>query len=612
MCSGFQGLGCRAWPSPTSTDVAWDLEPLVDGEGAEGVERLLDEADERAARVAEAHAGRVAEIDGPDLAAAMSELQAIHDLVGRAGNYASLRFAVDTVDPANGALRRPRAGARHGDRDQAPVLRPRVGGARRRPGRRAARRRRAGHEPPLPAHPAPLPAASAHRARGEDRRREGADGPRRVDAALLRAHERDPRGAARRARAGHDSRSRSRACCRPTATCAPPPPRRSPPRSTPGLRTRAYIFNTLLQDKAVDDRLRNYPTWLASRNLANEASDESVQALVDAVKANYDLPRRWYRLKAQLLGLDRLADYDRMAAVGGEEVAGRLGRGDRARARRRSPTSRPTLGEAAQEFFDERYIDAPVRPGKRGGAFCAYTVPSRAPVPDAQLHLAPPRRAHARPRARPRPARGAGAPARPARAAHAAHAGRDRVGVRRDARVPAAARRRPDARLAPEPAGREHRGLDRHRVPPDGDEPLRGRRAHARAARRASCRSSASATCGRPRRPSCSATRSRSPRATARGGPTCRTSSARRATSTPTPTASCSRCPSTAATSRRARRSCPRYLELLEAGGSRSPEELAADRRAGPRRPGVLERRPRPRARPAGRGRETAAATMER
>ena len=44
----------------------------------------------------------------------------------------------------------------------------------------------------------------------------------------------------------------------------------------PGLRTRAYLFNTLLADKATDDRLRRYPHWLAARNLANEASDESV------------------------------------------------------------------------------------------------------------------------------------------------------------------------------------------------------------------------------------------------------------------------------------------------------------------------------------------------
>src|SRR5829696_7885712 len=67
----------------------------------------------------------------------------------------------------------------------------------------------------------------------------------------------------------------------------------------PGLRTRAFAFNTLLADKMVEDRLRNFPNWLASRNLANEATDESVQALIDAVRARYEVPRRWYRLKAQ-------------------------------------------------------------------------------------------------------------------------------------------------------------------------------------------------------------------------------------------------------------------------------------------------------------------------
>ena len=83
----------------------------------------------------------------------------------------------------------------------------------------------------------------------------------------------------------------------------------------PGLRTRAFVFNTLLADKATDDRLRHYDGWLASMNLANEASDESVQALVEAVEARYDIPQRWYTLKARLLGIDRLADYDRMASV---------------------------------------------------------------------------------------------------------------------------------------------------------------------------------------------------------------------------------------------------------------------------------------------------------
>jgi oligoendopeptidase F len=143
----------------------------------------------------------------------------------------------------------------------------------------------------------------------------------------------------------------------------------------PGLRTRAYVFNTLLQDKSVDDRLRSYPSWIASRNLANEASDESVQALLEAVRANYDLPQRWYRLKAQLLGVDRLRDYDRMASVAEEEVTV-----DWPDATELVLTSfhdfSPTLGDLAQRFFDERWIDAPVRPNKRGGAFCAYTTPT--------------------------------------------------------------------------------------------------------------------------------------------------------------------------------------------------------------------------------------------
>src|ERR671923_201794 len=77
------------------------------------------------------------------------------------------------------------------------------------------------------------------------------------------------------------------------------------------LRTRAFVFNTLLQDKATKDRLRSYPHWLASRNLANEASDESVQALIEAVQGRYDLARRLERLLERAPGaaerLDLLA-----------------------------------------------------------------------------------------------------------------------------------------------------------------------------------------------------------------------------------------------------------------------------------------------------------------
>ena len=143
----------------------------------------------------------------------------------------------------------------------------------------------------------------------------------------------------------------------------------------PGLRTRAFVFNTLLVDKATDDRLRSYEHWLAARNLANEASDESVAALVTAVTGRYELARRWYRLKARLLGIDRLADYDRMAplAVDEEQVDWQAARELVLDA---YGSFSPSLGALAGRFFDERWIDAPPGHGKRGGAFCAYTVPS--------------------------------------------------------------------------------------------------------------------------------------------------------------------------------------------------------------------------------------------
>jgi oligoendopeptidase F len=146
----------------------------------------------------------------------------------------------------------------------------------------------------------------------------------------------------------------------------------------PGLRTRAFLFNTLLADKATDDRLRSYPHWLAARNLANEASDESVAALVEAARSRFEIPRRWYRLKARLLGIERLADYDRMATVTEDEVGFPFSQAREIVLDCYSSFS-GELGAVAKRFFDEHRIDAPLRPAKRGGAFCAGTVPSEFP-----------------------------------------------------------------------------------------------------------------------------------------------------------------------------------------------------------------------------------------
>ncbi|MDG1187989.1 MAG: M3 family oligoendopeptidase [Ilumatobacter sp.] len=146
----------------------------------------------------------------------------------------------------------------------------------------------------------------------------------------------------------------------------------------PGLRTRAYVFNTLLLDKSISDRQRGYETWISSRNLANEASDDSVNALIAAVVSNYSLPQRWYRLKAQVLGIDKLADYDRMASVADTEQE--FGWDEGVNIVRDAYNSfSPELADVVGRFLDEPWIDAPVRPGKRGGAFAAPVTPSHHP-----------------------------------------------------------------------------------------------------------------------------------------------------------------------------------------------------------------------------------------
>jgi oligoendopeptidase F len=143
----------------------------------------------------------------------------------------------------------------------------------------------------------------------------------------------------------------------------------------PGLRTRAYVYNTLLSDKAIDDRLRGYPSWITSRNLSNEATDESVQALVDAVKRRYDIPQRWYALKARVLGVERLKDWDRGSSLATSDTHVPWEEAKQIVLDSYASFS-DEMATTARRFFDDHWIDAPARPGKRPGAFCSYTVPS--------------------------------------------------------------------------------------------------------------------------------------------------------------------------------------------------------------------------------------------
>jgi oligoendopeptidase F len=352
-------------------DVAWDLDPLL---GGHSVDELLDAADAQAAALAGAR-GTVGAMDAAALVAFMSGMAAMSDTLGRAGSFASLRFATDTADAERGALMQKvqeRAtaietqllffelewAALADDQVEKLLTEPSLDFCRH---HLESIRRYRDHLLTEPEER--VLTEKSVTGRGAWVRLfseltsaitvdlDGETVPLESGLSRLMSPDRDLRRAAADA---------------VTAGLAP------------GLRTRAFLYNTLLHDKAVNDRLRNYPHWLASWNLAQQASDESVQALVQAVKARYDIPQRWYALKAGLLGVERLADYDRMAPTVDTDQAFDWDEG-RSLVLDSYASFSPELADLAQRFFDESWIDAPLRPGKRPGAFCSYTVPAHHP-----------------------------------------------------------------------------------------------------------------------------------------------------------------------------------------------------------------------------------------
>jgi oligoendopeptidase F len=356
---------------------SWDLEPLVGGRGADGVVEMLTEARDRAEAFAQRHRGSVGELGAEGLADAMHELAAIEDLVGRAGSYAVLRFSLDTTDPQRGALMQRAAELsaeiettlvffelewnqvpdERADEllaaDELDFCRHHLRTIRRyRPHQLSEPEERILTETSVTG-PSAFQRLFTEQTSVIEIRVPDSDEPVSLEETLsLLQHP--------------DRRRRAEAAAGLTEALRE------------GLRTRAFVFNTLFQDKATKDRLRSYPHWLASRNLANEVSDESVEALIEAVRSRYELARRWYRLKASLLGLDRLAHWDRMAPVSDSDEEIPYGEAREIVLDCYSRFS-PELGEAAGAFFENGHIDGPPRPGKRGGAFCSYTVPSAHP-----------------------------------------------------------------------------------------------------------------------------------------------------------------------------------------------------------------------------------------
>src|SRR4051795_12339091 len=250
---------------PELQEREWDLDPLVDGRGADGVKERLAKADELAATFAERYQGKVAELDADGLLEAMNTFVEMYEEVDRGASYAYLRFSTDTADPERGALlqlvqERGTAietkvlffeleWAAVAD-EQADALLAADGLDFARHYLEKARR----YRPHLLSEPEErLMAEKSVTGRGAWTRLFSEV----TSAITVRLPEEaveseDDRGDVSLEVALSKLQSGSRDVRRGAAEAVTEG-------LAPGLRTRAFIFNTLMHDKAVEDRLRNYP-----------------------------------------------------------------------------------------------------------------------------------------------------------------------------------------------------------------------------------------------------------------------------------------------------------------------------------------------------------------
>ena len=352
-------------------DVAWDLGDLYDGPDDARIESDIAQAEVDAAAFRERYHGKVAELDAQALADAVAEHERIESSVVRPLTYAHLLFATNMADPTRGALV-----ARLGEK--AAALETQLLFF------------------PLEWAAVPDDAADAVLAdEALDHWRHHLLSARKFRPYLLTEPEEkvvtektvsgvgawsrlyeEQLGALRVSLDGQEV-SLETAMARLYDTDRDV--RRTAAEAItealgPGLRTRTFVFNTILVDKSIDDRLRGYPTWISSRNLANETTDEAVEALIEATTSRYDVAQRYYRLKARLLGLERLDHFDRMAPIAADTSKASWEDARTIVVDAYSDFSDEAGGIVAR-FFDDSWIDGPVRPDKRTGAFCATTVP---------------------------------------------------------------------------------------------------------------------------------------------------------------------------------------------------------------------------------------------
>lgn len=125
-------------------------------------------------------------------------------------------------------------------------------------------------------------------------------------------------------------------------------------------------------------QLRGFTSPIAVRNTANDIPDEAVEILLEVVREKSSIYQRYFRLKAELLGMKRLRRYDIYAPLAGsqKEIPYSEGVG---LVLDTFASFHPEVAARAEKVFAEGHIDSAIRKGKKGGAFCYTVLPSQTP-----------------------------------------------------------------------------------------------------------------------------------------------------------------------------------------------------------------------------------------
>jgi len=355
----------------------WDLADLYAGPESQELAADLDRAAAAASEFTERYKGKLSELDGAGLGTAIAEFEEIDETISRIGSYAQLVHAGNQSDPATGKFyqeihERLNSISTHLlfftlelnrlEDHHLEALTSDAALARYRPWLRdvrAMRPHQLDDEIERVLHEKHVVGRAAW-IRLFDQLMAGLRFPFR-DAQLTEAEilnlMSDPDGAKRREAAESLGKVLGE-----------------------NIQTLALITNTLAKDKEIEDGWRKFARSDSSRNLANFVEDEVVDALSLAVRGAYpDLSHRYYAWKAQRFGGDRLDYWDRNAPL--PDSDNRTIAWDEARRTVLDAYAAfsPDMADVGRRFFDNAWIDAPVRPGKASGAFAHPTVPSAHP-----------------------------------------------------------------------------------------------------------------------------------------------------------------------------------------------------------------------------------------